>query len=163
MARTRRSTRHSLRLDEIGIHATTRRRSRNEEMRLKEEIEMPNQRRDELNGEVKENGLLRRASNGRWRKAKSSSNNNNKDGGVEGVDGGDEKREENADCNVEGGNDDDEEEEEEGEEVVEGDGKEVKQQENFLQGKEVKKTRTRAAVNNRISGNGIFSFAVNLV
>lgn len=71
--RTRRSTRHSHRLEDIGIH--TRRRSKNEELRIKEEMEIPN-RRDVIDVEPKENGLIRRV-NGKLRKSKNDKDEEN--------------------------------------------------------------------------------------
>lgn len=126
--RTRRSTRHSHRLEDIGIH--TRRRSKNEELRIKEEMEIPS-RRDVIDGEPKENGLIRRV-NGKLRKSKNEK---------------DEENENTADTTVKPEN----------VETTEPNGKQ-KQTENNKEDKqevsseseEVKKMQTRRRVNNRI-------------
>lgn len=129
MGRTRRTTRRSIRLDDIGIH-TTRRRSRNEE------IEVPDDARNEINGEVKENGLLRRV-NGRLRRSK---NDKEEDGVGVNVNGEAVKREESVVENGEQGEDEKENEN--------GDDK----QDNSSENEEIKKTRTRRTVNHRTVG-----------
>lgn len=123
--RTRRSTRHSHGLDNIGIH--TRRRSKAEEVRIKEELEVA--------GNKENNGLIRRA-NGRVRKAK-----NDKE----------EEEEEGVDAAVEAGSVEDEQ----GEEQKQGgSNKEGGKREGSTESEESKKIQTRGRVNNRIMEDG---------
>lgn len=142
MGRTRRSTRHSLRLDDIDIHGTRRR------SRVKEEIEMADT--------VKENGSLLRRVN---RKSKNEHKDDDDDDDVE----------ENGNCldKTDEGNVEDNQQQEEQQqqqeqqqkkEVVEN-GEVVEEKvNNFSSGRnQVKKTRNRTAVvNNRLSGNVVF-------
>lgn len=136
LGRTRRSTRHSLRLEDITIH--TRRRSRNEEVRVKDEVEVP-----VPDDEVKENGLLRRVNCSRLRKSK-----NDKDVGVE--------HNENCGTDAKVLEESVESIQQDEDRKVVGNGGEEGKVANFCEGDEVKKPRTRTAVNNRIPGNADF-------
>lgn len=102
-------------------------------MRLKGEIEEMPDATEELNGDVKENGLLRRV-NGRLRRSKTDKNGeedeeNRDDKGVDNVEGDDE-----------------------GKNGKEGEVSKEAKKVDSSEGEEVKKTRTRRAVNNRILG-----------
>lgn len=72
----RRSTRHSHNLEGIGIH--TRRRSKNEDIRIKQDIEG---RGDDLDSVAKQNRLLRHT-NGKYKKANCDKQEENGENGT---------------------------------------------------------------------------------